>query len=140
MVLQLLLALLILTTTSPATLAQEPKGTMPMIAGAAVPMYPPLARAARVQGVIHIRVTTDGTMVAAAHAEDGNRLLAVAAEENVRTWQFSKHQPTSFTVTYRYRLDAHGNPNNPTVIFRFPTDVEVSIAPLVISDPPARIQ
>jgi hypothetical protein len=61
--------------------------------------------------------------------------LAAAAEENARTWQFSKHEPTSFTVTYRYRLDAKADPNNPTVTLRFPTEVDVSIAPLVLSDP-----
>ncbi len=127
-----LLATLLSTVT-----AQQPKPTLPMIAGGAIPLYPPLARAANVQGVVHVKVTTDGTKVVTAIAEDGARLLAGAAEENVRTWQFSKHDPTSFTVTYRYRLDANADPNNPAVTLRFPTEVQVSAAPLIISDPPA---
>lgn len=117
--------------------AQQPKAVLPMVAGGAVPLYPPLARATKVQGVVHLKVVTDGTRVITAHAEDGNRLLATASEENARTWQFSKHEPTSFTVTYRYRLDASADPNNPTVTLRFPTEVDVAIAPLVLSDPPA---
>lgn len=87
-----------------------------------------------------MKVTTDGTKVITAKAEDGKRLLAVAAEENARTWKFSTHEPTSFTVTYRYRLDVNADPNNPTVMLRFPTEVEVSVAPLVISDPSAEIK
>lgn len=121
-------------------IAQQPKAVLPMVAGGAVPLYPPLARATKVQGVVHLKVVTDGTRVTAAHAEDGNRLLATASEENARTWRFSKHEPTSFTVTYRYRLDANADPNNPTVTLRFPTEVDVSIAPLVHSDPPAEIK
>lgn len=110
---------------------------MPTIAGGAVPLYPPLARAAKVQGVVHVKITTDGLRVVSAQAEEGPRLLVNAAEESARTWQFSKHEPMSFKVTYRYRLDADADPNNPTVTLRFPTEVDVTIAPLVISDPPA---
>lgn len=110
---------------------------MPTIAGGAVPLYPPLARAAKVQGVVHVKITTDGLRVVSAQAEEGPRLLVNAAEESARIWQFSKHEPMSFKVTYRYRLDADADPNNPTVTLRFPTEVDVTIAPLVISDPPA---
>lgn len=120
--------------------AQQPKAVLPMVAGGAVPLYPPLARAAKVQGVVHLKVVTDGTRVVTAQAENGNRLLAAASDENARTWQFSKHEPTSFTVTYRYRLDTSADPNNPTVTLRFPTEVDISIAPLVLSDPAAEIR
>jgi hypothetical protein len=119
---------------------QQPKAVLPMVSRGAIPLYPPLARASKVQGLVHIKIVTDGTKVVTAHAEDGNRLLAAASEENARTWQFSKHEPTSFTVTYRYRLDANADPNNPTVTLRFPTEVDVSIAPLLLSDPPAEIR
>jgi hypothetical protein len=117
---------------------QQSKAVLPMIAGGAIPLYPPLARAARVEGVIRLQVVTDGTKVVTAQAEGGNRLLVVASEENVRTWQFTKHDPTSFTVTYKYRIDAKADPNNPTVTLRFPSEVDVSIAPLILSDPPAK--
>jgi hypothetical protein len=114
-----------------AAMAQESKVALPMVAGAAVPLYPPLARVARVEGVVHVKITTDGHRVIATHVEDGHKLLAAAAEENARTWQFATHEPTTFTVTYQYKLDSKlkGNPNNPTVILRLPTEVEVSTMP-----------
>lgn len=129
--------LLLVAAFLPTLVVQQSRSVMPMIAGGAVPLYPPLARAANIQGVVHVKITTDGMRAVTAQAEDGHRLLAIAAEENARTWQFSKHEPMSFRVTYRYRLDADADPNNPTVILRFPTEVDVSVAPLVISDPPA---
>ena len=71
-----------------------------------------------------------------AQADDGNRLLAEAAEQNAQTWTFSTHEATSFVVTYTYRIDVNADPNNPTVILRFPSAVEVSAAPLVFIDGP----
>jgi hypothetical protein len=132
---------LLLADISIAT-AQASKISLPMIAGAAVPLYPPLARAAHIEGIVHVRITTDGHRVIDAHVEDGNKLLAAAAEENVRTWQFATHQQTTFIVTYRYKLDAglKGSPNNPTVTLRLPTEVEVSTTPLVINDPQADVK
>lgn len=114
--------------------AQEPKAALPMVSGAAVPLYPPLARAANVQGVVHVKVSTDGHRVIATHVEDGPKLLASAAEENARTWLFATHTPSTFVVTYQYKIDAElkGNPDNPTVILRLPTDVEVSALPLTL--------
>jgi len=99
-----------------------------MVASAQVPLYPPVARLANVEGVVHLKVTTDGHHVVSTQVEDGHRLLAALAEENVRTWQFSLHEPTTFTVTYVYKLVTkwEGDPNNPAVILRFPTNVEVS--------------
>lgn len=132
----LILALIVLS----GAIAQQPDkaAAMPIVAGAAVPLYPPLARATKTQGVV--RITTDGTKVVGAKAEDGNHLLAVAAEENARTWRFSKHARTSFTVIYRYRLETDADPNNPTATLRFPIEVDVSMSPLTLSDPPAEIK
>lgn len=129
--------LVLVSMAFPVAVAQESKVAPLMVASAAVPLYPPLARAAHIQGVVHVKVTTDGHRVIETHVEDGHKLLAAAAEENARTWQFSTHEPITFTVTYHYKLVAKlkGNPNNPTVTLRLPTEVEVSTMPLVISDP-----
>ena len=109
--------------------AQSRKVALPTVADAKVPLYPPLARAARVQGVVRIRVTTDGHRVVSGAAEGGPRILASAAEDNARTWQFATHQPTSFIVTYTYKLvdSLKSGPENPTVVLRLPTEVEVSM-------------
>ena len=119
---------------SALTAAQAPqsKVALPMVAAASAPLYPPLARAANVEGVVHVRVITDGRRVTSANAEDGPKVLSEAAESNARTWQFAIHEPTTFTVTYRYRLstDSGNDPDNPTVILRFPTEVEVIRYPM----------
>jgi len=113
-----------------STVAQAPelKATLPMVASASVPLYPPLAHTANIEGVVHVRITTDGQRVKIAHAEDGPKLLAAAAEENARTWQFAVHEPTTFTVIYKYALATKwdSDPNNPVVVLRLPTEVQVS--------------
>src|SRR5437016_4648776 len=81
----------LLTFLMPA--AQESKVALPIVASAAVPLYPPLARAANIQGVVHVKVTTDGQRVVTSNAEDGHKLLAAAAKENAQTWRFARHEP-----------------------------------------------
>jgi hypothetical protein len=56
---------------------------------------------------------------------DGQKLLAASAEQNVRTWQFAPHDPTSFDVTYRFKIVN----KDPSVVLRLPTDVEISAMP-----------
>lgn len=117
--------------------AQEPGGALPVVVVTGVPQYPPLAKAARVEGIVHVKVTTDGHRVVSASAEDGPKLLRTQAEENARTWEFASHTPMTFTVKYQYKLTeaSQNNPYGGTVILRLPSDVEVIAVPLVISDP-----
>jgi len=114
-----------------AVTAQQPKIALPKLAGAAVPLYPPLARQTRVQGVVHLKITTDGNGVATVDVLDGHKLLADAAKENALTWKFTLHEPATFTVTYRYKLDPkrRGDVDDPTVLLRYPTEIEISTAP-----------
>ena len=128
--------LLLLLLVNVSTPAQGPttKVSLPMVASASVPVYPPLARAANVQGVVHVSVTTGGHRVTSALAQGGPKLLATAAEENARTWQFAVHEPTTFTVSYNYALTAKwkSDPNNSIVVLRLPTEVRISAARLRI--------
>lgn len=126
----LVLAVSITTAIYP----QSQNIALPTVSFAAVPLYPPLARAAHVEGVIHVEVTTDGAKVVAARSKDSYKILADAAEENAKTWKFATHDPTTFTVTYRYRLVVEPK-GNPTVILRLPTEVEVLTMPRLIDDP-----
>jgi len=109
-------------------MAQPRKVTLPRVAEAKVPLYPRLARAASVQGKVRVKVTTDGHRVLTTTVENGAPLLAVAAEENLRTWQFASHEPISFIVTYTYKLSGNWKEqsDNPTVTMRLPTEVKVS--------------
>ena len=123
-----LLFLLLLTHGWTRAQAPESKAALPMVASASVPLYPPLARTANTTGVVHVSVTTDGHRVTSAHAQDGPKLLASAAEDNARTWQFATHEPTTFIVTYTFTLETQWNsdPNNPVVVLRLPSEVHIS--------------
>jgi hypothetical protein len=137
------LSLIIVASLVPfTTSAQESKVAVPKVETVGVPFYPPLARAAHVEGIVHVKITTDGRRVTATHVADGPKLLTSATEENAKTWQFAAHEPTTFTLTYHYKLIAKlkGDPINPVVTFRLPSEVEVSTTPLVISDPGAQVK
>jgi hypothetical protein len=97
----------------------------------AVPFYPPIARAAHLQGIVHVRVTTDGTRVVATYVVDGPKLLADGAEKNVKTWEFAGDSATTFSVTYRFRLTKSSSQGfiRETVILRLPTEIEVLSPP-----------
>ncbi len=133
----LLLCSVMLAGQNKTGVEQQMRVAPPSVAAAAVPLYPPLARVARIEGVVHVKVTTDGHKVIATQPEDGHKILVAAAEANAKTWEFATHEPTTFTVTYHYKLVAESkeNPYGPTVILRLPTEVEVSTTPILISDP-----
>ena len=135
--------LLIATATSLVATGQQTNMTAPpMIAAAGVPLYPKIARMARIESVVHVKVTTDGRRCIAAQAEDGHKMLAAAAEKNALTWEYETHEPTTFMVTYQYKLvdDLKDNPHGPTVILRLPTEVEVLATPIVINDPAPEVR
>jgi TonB family protein len=111
--------------------AQTVTPALPKVTYAELPYYPPGPHTVNLQGVVRIKVTTDGEKVTDAKVEDDGGVLAMgqAAQENVRTWKFGPHTPTTFSVTYRYIIDDTIKPvqNNPTIVFRFPSEVEVRI-------------
>jgi Gram-negative bacterial TonB protein C-terminal len=78
---------------------------LPQVVQHADPTYPPLARQTRISGDVHVEITTDGESVISAAAIDGHPLLRPSAEDNVRTWKFARHKPSTFSVTFRYKLD-----------------------------------
>jgi Gram-negative bacterial TonB protein C-terminal len=110
---------------------QEAKGVLPSVVTIGVPTYPAVARVAHIEGIVHMRITTDGRRVTTAEVQDGPRVLAVSAQENVRTWQFSPHDPTTFPVTYQYKLVSALSIGigNTSVTLGLPTNVEVSAMP-----------
>jgi hypothetical protein len=70
-------------------------------------------------------------------------MLITAAEENVRTWLFEQHSPTTFETTFRYKLlpskcDSNCNCDSVekgSVLLQLPTDVEVNAKSVQICDP-----
>jgi TonB family protein len=120
---------------SAAQIAETPQ-KLPVVKSGEMPFYPPLANAARIQGDVHLRVTTDGSGVASAVLEIGQPMLAKAAQDNVRTWKFKPHDPTSFSTLFAYRLRAEPNcktdkSGNGEVHLNLPTQVEIITNPRV---------
>ena len=91
----------------------------PVVIGGELPVYPPLARMARVEGDVKLDVATDGERVVAAKAE-GHPLFVKAAEEYVKSWTFAKHTPTTFVTNFSFCLTGwtgcrRADGNNPVV-------------------------
>ncbi len=129
--------------------AQQARKPMPTVASASVPLYPRVIRAARIQGDVTLQLSTDGERVSAVEVENGPPMLAEAAKDNVKTWQFEPHTPTSFEVTFHYKLllptkcDSECNCDSEekeSVLLQLPTNVEVSSKIPAICDPPAKIE
>ena len=132
-----LLTLLVLGLGTIMSIAQQSKESLPTVAAAAVPFYPPVARVARIEGVVRLRLSTDGKRVSAISVESGPPALTPAAEENVRTWQFKDHNPTTFEAIFRYKMlpESECGMDSGTALLRLPTEVELSAKGVQTCDP-----
>jgi hypothetical protein len=103
--------------------------TLPTVTAAEVPLYPPLARAARIAGTVTLRVVTDGERVADVTVQDGQPMLARAAQDNIRTWRFTKHEPTAFVTKFTFDLlpDCDTENENGNVALKLPVEVIISV-------------
>ena len=113
-----------------------------------MPVYPPLAPAARIQGVVVLRISTDGKHVVTFDAESGPAHLVQTAKDNVKTWEFEQHNPTSFEIQFRYRLIGYHcetgckcySDEKESVLLQLPTSVELSATLPMICDPAVTIE
>lgn len=90
------LILLAATIWAIAALGQQTK-SLPDLRIASVPFHPRNAQAAHIEGVVRLRISTDGTRAVSVQVQDGPPMLARAARDNVKTWQFEPHAPTTST-------------------------------------------
>ena len=98
-----LLLALFAAAAAPAN-AQDAVRALPEVIEHGPVLYPPLARNARIRGLVHLRITTDGHSVINVAAKDGHPLLVQAATANVRTWKFVDHDPGTFDVTFHFQI------------------------------------
>lgn len=126
-----LAAVFLLFPFSPVARPWPAEQPLPRVSAAALPLYPLLPHMANIEGIVRIKVTTDGHQIVVTQLEEGNKLLAAAAEKNLGTWQFETHKPVSFDVTFRYNVVARdewkGDRDNPIITLRLPTEVDVSV-------------
>lgn len=123
-------------------LAQKVEQQLPLVLAGSMPLYSIIARAARVEGIVTIKVTTDGKKITSLEVESGPPMLARFAKENILTWQFAEHKPTTFVTTFDYAFEetAECGYSNGTTILNLPLKVHVSAKQVSTCDPAEEIK
>ena len=83
----------------------SPAGGPPVPLRIAIPQYPEPARKLGIEGSVTLEVSVREGQVQTARVTSGDRVLAGAAEANVRTWVFDPGTSTAITPTFVYRLE-----------------------------------
>ena len=99
-----LFLLAVISYPSAALLAQEGTKALPEVIEHGTVAYPPLARQARIEGTVRLRLVTNGHAVTEVVVLEGHPLLVQSATDNVRTWKFVEHPPATFDVTFNFRM------------------------------------
>jgi hypothetical protein len=121
----LLVPCLLLSMVAYCSLAvSQHSSNLPDVIGAAVPLYPPLARAAKVQGTVILTVLVEGGKVQATKLVSGHPMLSQAAQSNLETWKLVSMPARTFSVTYLYKLNDRCK-GSPSITANFPTEVTV---------------
>src|SRR6516164_4125558 len=71
----------------------------PLVLRADAPVYPPLARMAKITGKIEAEFTIQNGEVVKAVAKTGHPFLVNATTENIRSWRFAPEANGTFTAT-----------------------------------------
>ena len=111
------------------TLSISQTSHYPVVTRGETPLYPLLARQARIQGEVQLRVTTDGSRAVSVIVESGQPMLAKAAQDSVKTWRFVKDKPTSFESHFSYKLNEgcdSATPENGRVVLELPTRIDIT--------------
>jgi outer membrane biosynthesis protein TonB len=83
-----------------------PAAAPPILQGATLPMYPPIAKAAHITGKVIVRVTIKAGLVVKTDVlskpdvRSGQRFLESPTVENLKTWRFAADVTGEYTVTY----------------------------------------
>jgi hypothetical protein len=122
-------ALILCLAVSPLLGQSSPSdAALPVVKSAELPLYPYVARLARLQGTAEMKVWTDGASVVRVEGSGAHKLLIEAAETNLKTWRFYPHKPLAFTVIFTFKLElpeVYGAVN-PTLRLDLPTSVEIT--------------
>ncbi|HJU84173.1 MAG TPA: energy transducer TonB [Holophagaceae bacterium] len=124
-----------LNAVQPSTL--QKKKHLPVVVAGDAPFYPSSAQTAGIEGIVRLRLTTDGESVSMVEVESGKPMLVRAAQENVKTWKFRKHDPTSFAVSFQYILMPESGTELGTceITMHFPSEVVIKAMHIHTSDP-----
>lgn len=97
-----------------------------------VPLYPQLARTARIFGTVQVQVTVREGKVVKTEVKSGPPILAPATVENIQTWRFYPLVNATFTANFIYKLEANEalDPQNPKVELQLPLLVKITAVPV----------
>jgi hypothetical protein len=120
-------------TNSPAAVPAAP-----ILQGAALPMYPPIARAAHITGKVIVQATVKSGRVvktevlSKADVAAGQRYLESPTVENLKTWRFAADVTGTFTVNYTYEISGTQieEPTNAQVEMLPSLDVKITARPV----------
>jgi hypothetical protein len=134
----LLAAILLSISASGQTVPSSTVQAVPILQGASLPMYPPIAKAAHVTGKVVVKVTIkDGLMVqtevlSKPPVASGGRLLEAPTLENLKTWRFAANVTCTFTVIYTYEISGTetDDPTNAKVEMLPSLDVKIVARPV----------
>ncbi len=105
---------------------------VPLLQEAALPVYPPIGRAASVTGKVIVELTVSDGKVTGTDVKSGARMLVGGTVANLQTWRFASDVSGKFTVTYTYAIsgEATDSPMNPTVEMLPSLDVNITARPI----------
>jgi hypothetical protein len=103
---------------------------LPILQESALPVYPPIGRAARITGKVVVAVTVSGGKVTGTEVKSGPRLLAGGAVANLQTWRFASDVNGTFPDSYAISGDETDNPTNPRVEMLPSLDVNITARPV----------
>lgn len=128
-------------TTSSEVRTPHTDRALPIVVMMAPPTYPVSVRVAHVEGLVRLRVTTDGRYAKDVQIQ-GNApsLLARLSERNVRTWSFEPGNPTEFSVVYRYVLvnEPIEGADGASVRLELPTGIEIRATRVQLDSTPGK--
>ncbi len=105
----------------------------PFLVHGDLPIYPALAKTARIIGTVHVRVTIENGEVVGTELISGHPLLVAATIDNIKSWKFDKTVRTTFTTTFIYQLDGlseeTAEPSNPKLELELPSLAKITARP-----------
>jgi TonB family protein len=99
---------------------------------AEVPMYPLLARTARIFGTVEVLVKVKDGKVISAEVKSGPPVLTRAAVENIQSWRFYPLVNAVFITKFTYQLEMKEplDPDNPKVELQLPLRAKITAVPV----------
>jgi len=116
-----------------ASLEAENLDRRAIVTAGEIPIYPPTAIAARLEGTVVLVVrVSKGVVQQAEPMPGGNALLNSAARRNALSWKFSPDVSGSVNVRFVYELEKNEVvlPENPEVQMRLPEFVRITAKPV----------